>query len=132
MAGQVLVSIVDQVIGVLTSIFHAASKGFHLLRMHITFNFNFKDPKTDEYLERIDDLQASQNIWFTIAMVLGVTLFFTFLFVLIFIFKDPKTDEYLERIDDLLASQNIWFTIAMVLGVTLFFTFLFWYVHQRH
>ena len=73
MAGQV--SIVDQVIGVLTSIFHAASKGFHLL--HITL-FNFKDPKTD--LERIDDLQASQNIWFTIAMVLGVTLFFTFLF----------------------------------------------------
>ena len=75
MAGQV--SIVDQVIGVLTSFSHAASKGFHLV--HITL-FNFKDPKTDEYLKLIDDLQASQNIWFTIAMVLGVILIFTLLY----------------------------------------------------
>ena len=82
MAGQI--SIVDQVIGVLTSIFHAVSKVFDLLCMHITLNFNFKDPKTDEYLERIDDLQASQNIWFTIAMVLGVILIITLLFYSIF------------------------------------------------
>ena len=68
MAGQV--GIVDQIVGITHGFFRAVSEGFNLLKIVI----NLKDPKTDEYLNRISDLQASENYWFTMAMVLGAVL----------------------------------------------------------
>ena len=74
MAGQV--GIVDQIVGITNGLFRAAADGVHLVKITI---FNFKDPKTEEYLKRIIELQASEYFWFSIAIVLLVILMFTLL-----------------------------------------------------